>query len=110
MKKKDSKDKVAVDSDKEIDSFGTINNSADLKAFLHTILDKMSEEIAAPIYAVTAMNYLMNMPEIYDLLEKDNEAKELARDIWLRLKASGLQLRKPPLLFGNEILADGKAA
>ena len=33
---------------------------------------------------------------------KAAENKEIARDVWLRLKQAGLQLRNPPILFGPE--------
>lgn len=80
--------------------FGKISTSEDLKGFLRNVLDKMSDDQAAPVYSLAVMNHLLNLPDIYTLL--DNENKELARDIWLRLKASGVQLRNPPLLFGAE--------
>ena len=100
--KKESKAKAKSPAE-DIDSFGKISTAADLKTFLRALLDKMKEESAAPIYIVGAMNYVLNLPEIYQCL--DNENRELARDVWLRLKQSGLQVRNPPLLFGGE--ADG---
>ena len=77
--------------------FGQIKTKADLKAFLQNIRDKMTEEVAAPLFAASAMNHVLNLENVYDLLGKEN--KEIARDIWLRLKQSGLQLRNPSLLF-----------
>jgi hypothetical protein len=76
-----------------------LSSVEDLKKFLRSVLDKMSDDQAAPVYSLALMNHLLNLPTIYSLL--DNENKELARDIWLRLKASGVQLRNPPLLFGG---------
>lgn len=70
-----------------------------LRDFLLNIRDKMTERSAAPIYALSALNYVMSNAEVYGLL--DNENKEIARDIWLRLKQSGFQLKDPPLLFGE---------
>ena len=83
-----------------IDNPPEIKTSSDLKEFLTALRDKMSDQAAAPIYALSAMNYVLNLPEIYSLL--DNETKELARDVWLRIKQSGLQIKNPPLLFGQE--------
>lgn len=80
--------------------YGTISTKADLRAFLQNIRDKMAEEVAPAIYVLGAMNHIMNLDEINAWL--DNENKELARDIWLRLKQSGLVLRNPPLLFSPE--------
>lgn len=85
----------------------TIVTKTDLKNFLLNIRDKMTEQVAAPIYAASAMNQVLNMPEVYDLLDKTN--KEIARDIWLRLKQAGMQVRNPPMLFSadEDIAVDG---
>ena len=85
-----------------------IKTPADLREFLGSLRDKMSDQAAAPIYALSAMNYVLNLPEIYTLL--DNENKELARDVWLRIKQSGLQIKNPPLLFGEEEAEAGSPA
>ena len=71
-----------------------------LKEFLLNIRDKMAERIGAPVYALSALNYIMNSPRVYELF--DNESKEIARDIWLRLKQAGFQLKDPPLLFEED--------
>ena len=81
-------------------SIGVISSKADLKAFLVSIRDRMTDGSVAPIYAMSAMNSLLTMQDIYNLM--DNENKEVARDIWLRLKQNGLQVKSPPLLFGEE--------
>ena len=78
----------------------TISAAPELHEFLLNVRDKLADGSAAPVYAFSALNYVMNLPQIYDLLTKEN--KEVARDIWLRLKQAGLQLKTPPLLFGSE--------
>ena len=102
--KKETKAKAKTGTG-DLDSYGKISNSTDLKAFFRLLLDKMKDDSAAPIYVVGAMNHALTLPNIYEYL--DNEGRELARDIWLRLKQSGLQVRNPPLLFGDD--ADGQA-
>ena len=98
--KNKSLDKAPIeDSDAAID-LCKISNRAELKNFLIGIRDKMTEEQSSPIYSVVAMNHVMNTPELCDFM--DDEIKEIARDIWLRIKQSGLQLRNPPMLFGTE--------
>ena len=77
-----------------------IRNKSDLKNFLLSIRDKMAEDTAAPVYALTALNHIMGLPAIYSYLDDDN--KELARDIWLRIKQAGFQVKNPPLLFSEE--------
>lgn len=92
--------------DSDADANLSITTKDELKSFLVTLRDKMTEQTAAPIYAISALNYVLNLPSIYTLL--DNETKEIARDIWLRLKQSGAHLRNPPLLFGDD--EDGLSA
>ena len=78
---------------------GEIANESDLKAFLLSIRDKMAEELAAPIFAVSALNHILTSTEFNIYLNDEN--KEIARDIWLRVRQSGFQVRNPPMLFGN---------
>lgn len=75
-------------------------SSAELKEFLENIRDRMTDGTAAPIYAVSVLNHLLSIDEIYSLLDKDS--KEIARDIWLRIKQAGLQVKNPPMLFSPE--------
>lgn len=99
--KKESNSKAKTDKVADTgESFGKISTKADLKSFLNNVRDKMADGVSAPIYAMSAVNHVLNHPSIYQLL--DNETKEIARDIWLRLKQSGLQVRNPALLFTAE--------
>ncbi len=82
-----------------------IKTKAQLKAFLNSIRDKMGDNTAAPIYAMSAMNHILTLSAVYELL--DNETKEIARDVWLRIKQSGLQVRMPSLLFSAEEIEVG---
>jgi hypothetical protein len=54
---------------------------------------------AAAIFAMAAMQQVMSLDSIYDLMDKEN--KEILQEIWVKLSQSGLHLRKPPLLFGD---------
>ena len=78
---------------------GEVKTSADLKAFLKTVRDGMSSGRSPAVVAMSAVNHILNRPDIGQLL--DSDSKEIARDIWLRLKQSGLQVRNPPILFEN---------
>lgn len=83
----------------------SLSTSKDLRDFLLNIRDRLGESQAAIINAVSAMNHILNHPDIYELLDK--ESKEIARDIWLRIKQAGVQLRNPPLLFeADEAVGD----
>lgn len=98
--KKESKKTNAKTNSVDGENQPTIGSKEELKTFLLSVRDKMADQSSAAIYAVGAMNYVLNLPNIYNLL--DNENKELARDIWLRIKQSGMQLRNPPMLFQPE--------
>ena len=81
-------------------SFGKLSNKAELNAFLNAVRDKLADDAAAPVHALAAMHFLLRQPGVYEWL--DHENKEIARDIWLRLKKAGMQLRCPPMLFSEE--------
>ncbi|MFM1847820.1 MAG: hypothetical protein RL417_1294 [Pseudomonadota bacterium] len=98
--KKEAKAKSVKGMGADGERFGDISSKAELKTFLLNVRDKMADGAAAAIYSLSAMNFVMNLPDIHGLL--DNENKELARDIWLRLKQAGVQLRNPPMLFTPE--------
>jgi hypothetical protein len=95
--KKEAAKKPASKNGGGADGLPTITTKEELKTFLQSLRDKMREQVAASIFAVSAIHYVLNLQNIYTVL--DNENKEIARDIWLRLKQSGMQLRNPPLLF-----------
>ncbi len=110
---KGKKDKKGVAGEKNgstavSEPMGPLTSTQDLKTFLLALRDKMVEGQSAAIYAVSAMNHVLTLPKIGDYL--DNENKELARDIWLRIKQSGMQLRNPPMLFSPEEAKLGSAA
>jgi hypothetical protein len=76
-----------------------ISTRADLLAFVSDVRDKLLKDEAAPIFAMAAMQQVMTLDAIYDLLDK--EIKEILQEIWVKLSQSGFHLRKPPLLFGD---------
>ena len=50
------------------------------------------------IHSVIAINQILSRQETVELL--DEELKSQLRETWLKLKAFGIQLQDPPLLFG----------
>lgn len=98
MSEKGKKTKAKTDESKG--SVSDVNSKKDLKSFLLNIQDKLTDGTAAPVYALTAMNRILTLPNIYDCLDKEN--KELARDIWLRIRQAGFQIKNPPLLFSED--------
>ena len=97
--KKDAKNKEQDNGVKESKEIAKFSTKADLKAFITEVHDKMLKEQAAPIFAMAAMQQIMSLDNIYDLL--DSQSKEILQEIWVKLQQSGFHLRKPPLLFGE---------
>jgi hypothetical protein len=80
-----------------------VTSAQDFGAFLTSVRDRMADGSAPPVYALTMLNNFMQSPDIYSLLTPEN--KELARDIWLRVKQAGFQIKHPPLLFSEDEIA-----
>ena len=94
MATKKKKKTVTSEAKKELSS------AKELKKCLLDIRDKMTDNTAPPINALSVMNHLLSQSEIYDILNDEN--KEIARDIWLRLRQAGLQVKNPPMLFSPD--------
>jgi len=99
MKKKEVKSKETEETMKDGSELSQITNKGELKAFITDVRDRLLKDQAAPIFAMAAMQQVMNLDTIYDLL--DNQNKEILQEIWVKLSQSGFNLRKPPLLFGD---------
>jgi hypothetical protein len=100
MKKKETKIKEvdnAISSGPQ--DVAQIVSKDDLRVFITDVRDRLLKDEAAPIFAMAAMQQVMSLDAIYDLMDKDN--KEILQEIWVKLSQSGLHLRKPPLLFGD---------
>ena len=91
--------KAAKTEETQTNGTPVISSKSELKDFLSSIREKLSSRSVPPIYALTAMQHIFNLPGIYDLLDKAN--KEMAQEIWLTLKQAGMQLKNPPMLFGK---------
>jgi hypothetical protein len=76
-----------------------ITSKSDLRVFITDVRDRVLKDDAAAIFAMAAMQQVMSLDSIYDLMDKEN--KEILQEIWVKLSQSGLHLRKPPLLFGD---------
>lgn len=97
--KKETKAKDQDNGAKDLKDLPQITTKADLKAFIAEVHERMMKEQAAPIFAMAAMQQIMSLEKIYDLL--DSQSKESLQEIWVKLSQSGFHLRKPPLLFGE---------
>ena len=100
QKTKKAKGNGIQDTNVDQSAAGEITTNAALKTFLQSLLDRMEDGQVAPIFAFSAINHLLSKSEFLPLF--CTETKELARDIWLRVKQSGMQVRNPVFLFGTE--------
>ena len=99
MKKKETKITEIDECVKDPKEVVQITTKADLKAFITEVHDKVLKEQAPPVFAMAAMQQVMSLENVYDLL--DSQSKEILQEIWVKLSQSGFHLRKPPLLFGE---------
>ena len=104
-KAKKMDDAIVLDS--PVDAVTDIKSIEDLKVFLVSIRDRLSDKTCAPVYALSGLSHALRLTGIYQFLNEEN--RELARDIWLRLKKSGLHVDAPPILFSTEELAQDGA-
>lgn len=102
VKKPKSKETKDKNSAAESPVTAEIHTREDLKNFLTSLRDRMADSTVAPMYALSIVNRLLSEASVYPLF--DAECKEIGRDIWLRLKATNMQVRNPVLLFGEEAL------
>ena len=70
----------------------------DVQAFLSEIAERVISSNNAYLHSVLALDHLLREPNAAELF--DGDLKEQARDLWVKLKATGLQLNDPPVLFG----------
>jgi hypothetical protein len=80
----------------------------ELAEFLAEIGSAILSTEGASMHAVAALNHLLRAPDAPELF--DDELKELARDLWLKIKSAGIQLNDPPLLFGYPPLSEEEAS
>lgn len=77
------------------------NNSytrKEVAGFIAEISKKIVDSNTAFFHSMITLNTLLRLPNAEEIF--DEELKEQARDLWLKLKSTGLQLTDPPLLFG----------
>ena len=71
----------------------------DIKAFLEEISARIADKSVPIFHTELALNSLLRLPNAVSLF--DAELIKHAKEIWLNIKASGVQLVDPPLLFGE---------
>lgn len=79
----------------------------DVQELLDTIARKSVETNTAYMHSMLLLNTLLREPNADQLF--DDSLKAQARDLWLKVKSTGLQLNDPPFLFGLPEKIDGEA-
>ena len=73
----------------------------DVESFLGDIAKKLVDNESTHVHTMLALNRIFRLPNAQELF--DDELKEQARDLWRKVKSTGLKLSDPPLLFdGSE--------
>ncbi len=73
-------------------------NREEAAAFLQEIARRLVSSEDASLHSMLAINQLLRSPGIEMVL--DGDLREQARDLWLKIKSTGIHLNDPPLLFG----------
>ena len=71
---------------------------AEVQGILDEIAKKFVASGSAYMHSMLLLNHILRLPNAAELF--DDGLKEQARDLWLKVKSTGLQLTDPPLLFG----------
>lgn len=70
----------------------------DIQAYLDDIEEKLLESGNAYLHSLIALDEILRHPKSAQLL--DSDMKTQLRDLWSKIKESGIQLDNPPLLYG----------
>jgi len=70
----------------------------ELQAFVAEISRKVVDKEPAYLHSMLAMNHILRQPNLPELL--DGDLKDQLKDLWVKLKTTGLNLQDPPILFG----------
>ncbi len=97
VKKDESLTKDSTAKDKGAGADGLYTRE-DVKRFVSDISKRILESNSGYLHSLITLNTLLRLPNAEDLL--DVELKNQLRDLWTKLKSTGLQITDPPILFG----------
>lgn len=81
----------------------------DVQEFLAQISEKVVKNPGSYFHCMLALNSLLRLSNAAEIF--DQNLKEQAKDLWVKLKSTGLHLTDPPLLFGiPQGQVDGRAS
>ncbi|MCB0345747.1 MAG: hypothetical protein KDD66_11565 [Bdellovibrionales bacterium] len=70
----------------------------ELQAFISDVSAQVADHNLPSIHTMIALDHALRVSNVRDIL--DEELKAQARDLWTKIKSSGLHLSDPPILFG----------
>ncbi len=71
----------------------------DIVAFLNEISQNIVASSSSYFHSMLALNTLLRLPHARTVFDK--ELVDQARDLWVKLRSTGLHLTDPPLLFAG---------
>jgi len=81
------------------EKYTDITTTKKLNSFFKGIDTDLTNGDVAAVYAMTALNHVLNISNISDLLDDSN--LKLGQDIWNKCKLAGFNLEDPAILFSN---------
>ena len=72
----------------------------DVQVLLDEIQSRVANDNLSSLHTLVSLNTVLRLPNAREILDDDLKAQ--ARDLWLKVKASGVNLTDPPILFNNE--------
>ena len=76
----------------------------EVKTYLADISEKLAEAELPHLHTLVALDRLFRLPNAREIFDEDLSSQ--AKQLWHKLKASGIDLTDPPLLFGTDNLKD----
>lgn len=70
----------------------------EVQLFVADVSKRVLEPGTSHLHSVLALNHMLRQSNMPELLDAD--LKEQMKDLWIKLKSTGMQLNDPPILFG----------
>lgn len=88
---------METDSKTILEELPTITTREELQKTLEAIARSVVGTHSTYMHSMILLDHLLRLPDARKLF--DDDLKEQARDLWLKVKSTGLQLNDPPILF-----------
>lgn len=75
-----------------------VYSKSELQAFMSDVAAQVVDHNLPSIHTMLALDHALRLANVREILDEDLKAQ--ARDLWAKVKASGLHLSDPPILFG----------